>query len=92
MIDVHADPTTDHISRIKEMCCFCRTPTLMWHQKDDGETVACCEKCAKFAKKEDVPRKEDWCRREDIVTHAQGQLPYSHRSFDCDLCKGKSRT
>jgi len=54
-----------------EKCCFCRNRTSFWF-KEKG--VACCERCARFAKPEDVPSKKEWCRRERIAMDA-AKLP-----------------
>lgn len=45
-----------------ERCCFCRTKTDYWHQKND---VACCQPCAETHEESDLPTKEQWCRKED---------------------------
>ncbi len=53
-----------------ERCCFCRNPTKYWTldpSKTPGEQLACCEKCSKIANYNDLPTKQQWCRREDIV-------------------------
>lgn len=53
-----------------ENCCFCRKRTPFWTTLSDrtpGQQVACCESCAKRAHTQDVPIKEDWCRRERIA-------------------------
>lgn len=55
----------------REKCCFCRNLTSFWCKEKD---VACCERCARFAKLEDVPSKAEWCRRERIAMKAT-QLP-----------------
>lgn len=65
-----------------ERCCFCRTPTPFWTLLPDGakvtgESVACCEKCAGRAHREDLPTKEQWFRRERISDHRHCARPVS---------------
>lgn len=57
-----------------ERCCFCRKQTPMWTLFPDGakvtgDSVACCEACARRAYREDLPTKEEWMRRERIADH-----------------------
>lgn len=35
--------------------------------REPGEQVACCIECARRGYEEDVPTKEQWCRRERIA-------------------------
>ena len=54
-----------------EKCCFCRKPTPTWYRPKD---VAVCPSCARRADHEDVPSKEEWCRRERIATPTIGDF------------------
>ena len=53
----------DEIGPPYERCCICREPTPYWLAE-----VAICPKCAKYAKREDIPDKKTWCRREEIAS------------------------
>lgn len=67
MIDLDREPPE---MGEQERCCFCRAKTPHWTclpKRKPGEQVACCERCARKAKPEDVPTKRDWCRREEIA-------------------------
>ena len=64
-------PEPDPTPNVMEVCVFCRTPTRYWYTPSD---VACCQNCAKEANPEDVPTKEQWCRRERIVEKARKHM------------------
>jgi hypothetical protein len=64
----------------QERCCFCRTPTKCWALLPDGakvtgDSVACCEACARRAFREDLPTKEQWMRNERIADRAYSASP-----------------
>jgi len=61
MLVVHHDGTGD--GEVAELCCLCRTPTRYWWGTGPLN-VALCQKCAKTAKKRDLPTKAEWVEKE----------------------------
>lgn len=47
-----------------EHCAICRQKTKFWYEPKD---VACCTVCALQVDAEDLPTKEQWCKREGIL-------------------------
>ena len=57
MIPIHR-PDNDNWA-VKEHCCFCYTPTLMW-TVDRKADVACCLECAETHDPSELPTKAQW--------------------------------
>jgi hypothetical protein len=67
MIPVKIEPKDTLFYNSPEKCCFCRETTHYWtniKSRTLGQQVACCPKCAKGGRVNEVPTKAEWIDRE----------------------------